>query len=253
MASLPPKNTAGQNLKQYLIRTIDAIIDYLHATRIRPGYGIDVRETPAGTEISLKDMKTAVPCSIQKNGGTASGLTATVSGGTATVAISGSTALVIEPGANIQISGGTNGELIISATGGGGATGFPDYFSPNIVDNLAFSTVYGPFNDQVWLIGKVFSVIDNDDLRGDLTVWIYGGTNGERIDAYNADIGPVDTMDIAAFGSLVSLPIPAGNTFQLMWVYAEPDISDLRIYPCIRPFFNINHITKTQKREAENV
>lgn len=231
---IPSKIQHGEKVISTVFDKINGIIDYLNASRIRKGPGILVDESPSGTVIKLADNRPATPPQVLPAGsGGASGLSATVSGGTATVEISGSTALVIKPGANIQISGGTNGELIISATGGGGATGFPDYFSPNIVDNLAFSTTYGPFNNLVWLIGKVFSVIDTDVLRGDLTVWVYGGTNSERIDVFNADIGPVNTMDIASFGSLVMLPISAGNTFELHWVSAEPDISNLRIYPCL--------------------
>ena len=231
---IPDKAQHGANFKQWTIDTLNAIIDYLNASRLRNSPDIFVDETPSGTLVKLNPRAKAPIIQQIIAGSTASGLSATVSGGTATVEISGSTALVIEPGANIQISGGTNGELVISATGGGGgATGFPDYFSPNIVDNLDFSTPYGPFNNQVWLIGKVSSVIDADDLRGDLTVWVYGGTNSERIDVFNADIGPVNAMDIASFGSLVMLPISAGNTFELNWVSAEPDISDLRIYPCV--------------------
>lgn len=230
---IPAKIQHGEKVIATVFDKINGIIDYLNASRIRKGPGILVDESPSGTVIKLADNRPATPPQVLPAGGGASGLSATVSGGTATVEISGSTALVIEPGANIQISGGTNGEIIISATGGGGVIGFPDYFSPNIVDNLAFSTTYGPFNNRVWLIGKVSSVIDTDVLRGDLTVWVYGGTNSERINVFNADIGPVNTMDIASFGSLVMLPISAGNTFELNWVSAEPDISDLRIYPCL--------------------
>lgn len=228
---IPSKIQHGEKVISTVFEKINGIIDYLNASKLRKSSGIDVRETPSGTVLELVQKSASAPQS-QQIPAVASGLEATVSGGTATVAISGSTALVIEPGANIQISGGTNGELIISATGGG-STGFPDYLSQNTVDNLAFSTVYGPFANNVWLIGKVFSVLDNDVLRGDLTVWIYGGTESERIDVFNADIGPVNTFDISAFGSLVNLPISAGKTFELHWGSAEPDISNLKIYPCI--------------------
>lgn len=53
MASIPRKSVKGANLKKWLVETIDAILDYLHTSRIRPGYGIAVEETPSGTIVRL--------------------------------------------------------------------------------------------------------------------------------------------------------------------------------------------------------
>jgi len=235
MGSIPPKAVTGQNFKKWVIDTLNKLIDYLHGARIKPGYGIMVRETPSGTIVELA-KKQAAPVNNTTGGGTgvAQDISATVSGGTATVALSGSTSSVEFVGTgDVSISGNTNGQIEISATGGTASVGFPDYFSANIVDNLAFFTVYGPYNYPVWLIGKVNSVIDGDEYRGDLTVWVFGGTNSKRIDAFNADIKPIDTLTIVDFGSLINIPIPAGNSFRLDWVGADPDISGLKIYPCI--------------------
>ena len=67
MASLPQKSTSGNNLKQWLIRSIEGLIDYLSATRVRPGYGISVEETPSGTVISLKNRPASVPQQMQQH------------------------------------------------------------------------------------------------------------------------------------------------------------------------------------------
>ena len=232
---IPSKIQHGQKVISTVFDKINGIIDYLNASRVRQGPGIMVDETPSGTLVKLDPRARGTTIQQIIAGSTVSGLSATVSGGTATVEISGSTALVIEPGANIQITGGTNGELIISATGGGGSTGFPDYFSPNIVGNLDFNTIYGPYDKSVWLIGEVSAITDReyDELGGDLTVWIYNGARSKRIDIWGARVDPINTFDLISFGSFVCLPIPAGNTFDLHWVSAESDISDLKIYPCI--------------------
>ena len=227
MASLPQKSTSGNNLKQWLIRSIEGLIDYLNATRIRPGYGIDVRETPAGTEISLKDMKTAVPCSIQKNAGTASGLTATVSGGTATVAISGSTALVIEPGANIQISGGTNGELIISATGGGGVIGFPDYSKFDTAEyiSLVNQQVTKTYAYPIWLIGEAAK-----NTGSDMSCTITIDIGGKTIDLLSVSIG---TTTLYGYVVPVCIPIPANTTFTLTASGGFLSILNVYALPCL--------------------
>ena len=131
MASLPQKSTSGNNLKQWLIRSIEGLIDYLSATRVRPGYGISVEETPSGTVISLKNRPAAAPVSL--SGGTTS--TADIEGGTG-ILVTGSTTKTIsaniEGGTDIEITGGTGGDpLVVSYTGSGGGGGgglcFPDY------------------------------------------------------------------------------------------------------------------------------
>lgn len=115
---IPRLPASGENLKKYLMDTIKAILNYLHASRVRPGYGIDVRETPSGTIISLAKKQTSeASSSSSSGGGTTQNLSATVSGSTATVALSGSTSSVEIVGTgDVQVSGGSN-RIVLSGAG----------------------------------------------------------------------------------------------------------------------------------------
>lgn len=59
MASLPKKGVKGANLRKWLIDSIEQVIDYLHSTRVRPGEGIMVKETPSGVIVSLAKKSTS--------------------------------------------------------------------------------------------------------------------------------------------------------------------------------------------------
>ena len=88
-------------------------------------------------------------------GGGGSGLQAAVTGGTASVSVSGSTALQIAPAnANIQLSGGSNGELLIGASA---MTGLPDYASQSWdgFEVASGSTVSKVYNESRWLVGRI--------------------------------------------------------------------------------------------------
>ena len=97
MASLPKKSVKGDGFKKWVIYSINALIDYLHGARLKPGYGIAVRETPSGTIVELARKETPVVNNIG-GGGETQDISATVTGsGTATVAtveLSGSTSAV---------------------------------------------------------------------------------------------------------------------------------------------------------------
>ena len=113
MGSIPPKAVSGQNFKKWVVETLNKLIDYLHGARIRPGYGISVRETPSGTIVELAKKEASQPASV--SGGTASGaqnLSVSVAGNTASVALSGSTSHVDFVGTgSVEISGGTSGRV----------------------------------------------------------------------------------------------------------------------------------------------
>lgn len=70
MGSIPPKAVSGQNFKKWVVETLNKLIDYLHGARIRPGYGIMVRETPSGTIVELA-KKQAAPVNNATGGGAA--------------------------------------------------------------------------------------------------------------------------------------------------------------------------------------
>lgn len=118
MASLPKKGVTGINFQKWIKDSINGLIDYLHAARIRPGYGISVRETPSGTIVEL--AKKEAPTINNTTGGTGAtqDISSTVSGGTATVSLSGSASSVEIVGTgDVQVSGGTNGQIILSGAG----------------------------------------------------------------------------------------------------------------------------------------
>lgn len=117
-----------------------------------------VKRTDAGTTIAL------APALLQKlnragtpgaSGGGATGIQAEVSGGTASIALTGGTgSVVIQPGANVNITGGSNGEIIISATGGtaGTAEFWPDF--PNPTGSLQSGYRYTALA-PLWIFGRV--------------------------------------------------------------------------------------------------
>lgn len=127
---VPRLPVTGENFKKYAIDTLKAIIAYLHASRVRPGKGIRVEETPCGTVISIIPRGSAIQ-------GGAGGITYEAGTG---ITITGGTPGVPEKinanitgGNDISVTGGTNGNpLVISYTGGGGGgdgLGYPDYIA----------------------------------------------------------------------------------------------------------------------------
>lgn len=166
---IPRKPVTGENLKKYVVDTFKAIIDYLHASKIRPGNGIDVRETPCGTVISLASRSVSAQ---SLTGGEAT----EVEGGYA-ISVSGGTggnpyvvSLNIQAGSNISLSGGTNGNpLVISATGGGGGGSFytPNYSALSVGGSVP---QYGLGNTFVLPV-KSGNVGFFDDGGGAVGVW----------------------------------------------------------------------------------
>lgn len=243
MASLPKKSVKGDGFKKWVIDSINTLIDYLHGARLKPGYGIAVRETPSGTIVELARKETPVINNIG-GGGETQDISATVSGGTATIAISGSTSTVEIVGGtsgNVTISGNTNGQVVIDATGGGGggggsSNGFPDFANGTPISG---GTSYSfPMNG--WLIGYVSNYTASSATGFcDCLLSIDGDGFASIL------IHLLETHDLIIPGTLsdyvpllsnpVSIPIPAGTTFNINPnVYASnPAILNLSYYPCI--------------------
>lgn len=94
------------------------LVFFINSLRLRTSSNLFcVNHTEGGTTIEPTPalIQALERASAPVSGDITSGLTATVSGGTASVAVSGSSPLKIIPGSNIRLSGGTNGELIVSA------------------------------------------------------------------------------------------------------------------------------------------
>ena len=220
MASLPKKGVKGANLRKWLIDAIEQLIDYLNSPWLQAGKGINIRRTPAGTIIELQKQSSESPRS--SSGGTASApqdISATVSGGTATLALSGSTATVpVVAGANVNITGGTSGEVIISATGGTSSNNFfPDYGNSPV--SVSEGTVY-PLDSDMWLIGYAgLYKTSSSGFPSTVTLHImnYAGTVISRSITLFSDTGIFssynnsNSMDIP-----VCIPIKAGYSVEVV-------------------------------------
>ncbi len=114
---IPQKSQKGANRRQWLVATVDALIDCITSMRICPGPGIAVRETPAGTIVSVTGSNAASPRQsaspvlgragegIRIDNGTASSVP--VSGGTVTaVPLNGATFTCTVEGGTTPPSGG---------------------------------------------------------------------------------------------------------------------------------------------------
>ena len=152
MSTLPRKSVSGLPLKKYVLDTLNGLIDYLQTHRIRSGHGIDVQETASGYVINLARTPTNVP-QVQNTGGGADGIEANVTGGTASITLTGGTGSVNLVGTGaVTISGNTTtGNIEINATGGSGTVGFPDLLTGSAVSG---GTNY-PVTSDSWLVGHV--------------------------------------------------------------------------------------------------
>jgi len=173
---IPAKIQHGEKVISTVFDKINGIIDYLNASRIRKGPGILVDESPSGTVIKLADNRPATPPQVLPAGsGGASGLTATVSGGIASVSVSGSSPLSIIPGSNVTISG-TTGGIILDAQS---LSGLPDYDDTANIDTFQ---IVGPgigsgstglqkqYNHSVWLIGTAEASETTSDVQFSLQI-----------------------------------------------------------------------------------
>lgn len=153
------------------------------------------------------------------------GIGAAVSGGTATVNVSGSDPLVIEPAnANIQISGGTAGELRIGASA---MIGTPDYFyaSPEFVYVDASAVKLVPSQTSaMWLIGTV-GVNTASNMSGSVQFTM----SPFQLTLFDLTIGTGSLLSGLAVP--VALHIPARHAFQLTASGAA--VGNFNLYPSI--------------------
>lgn len=237
MPSLPTKGIKGQNFKAWAVDSINKLIDYLSSPYLTPGQGINIRRTPSGTVIELQKQPEPVQQSV--SGGLVQDISASVSGNTASIGLSGSTATAELVGTgDVTISGNTNGQIEINATGGtSSGIGAPNYANP-IVDrgSVALRTPYGNYANVAYLVGAVVSVIESvggdDYLRGDIfaDITMEGNTSSSRVYLASFDVPTTDAS--ASISSPVFLIIPSGATVTLGSA-TDPVISELAIYPSL--------------------
>lgn len=209
--SLFPVPVSGQPIPRgwfaRLVRFMNTLV--LHGD----GSYTQVKHTNNGTFVTLT---TAAVDALNRAAGTpggggsgASGLEATVSGGTASVQVAGVSPLIVKPAnANIQISGGTNGELEIGASA---VTGMPNYFypSPQSIHVDASAPVVVPSQTEtMWLIGTA-GVYTSSNMSGVVSVTIGYLT----LTLFDLTIG--SSSSLSGLTIPVALPVPAGHSFQL--------------------------------------
>lgn len=226
MASLPKKGIKGTNFKVWAVETLNALIDYLHGARVKPGYGISVRETPSGTIVELaKKEAPTINNNIGGGTGVAQDISASVSGGTATVAISGSTSSVeVVGGSNVSITGNTNGQVVVSATGG--TAGYPVWqnFTPQTLseqwtnNNQTMSPIVLDYSGYLRISYTYSSYVHNDNptFSEDVSVYVDGKHVWRRypffqLEAYYyGDTVPV-TLQASDY-DIKLIPVCAGST-----------------------------------------
>jgi hypothetical protein len=218
MSSLPRKSVTGLPLKKYVLDTLNGLIDYCHTHRIKAGKGIDVRETASGYVIGLAQPPSNPPQVLNAGGG-ADGIEASVTGGTASIALTGGTGSVnlVGTGAVTITRNTTTGDIEINATGSTSSVGFPDYTSNKVSANaIVLDTTYGAYAFPVWVVGYMYTEYDNADTQiGNIWVDFYeNGVSAGGIHLFDVRV-PDDINGEQGLAQIpLLLPIPSGLSFK---------------------------------------
>ena len=225
MPSLPNKSVKGTAFKKWVVESIDKLIDYLSSTYIQVGQGLKINRTPSGLIIEL--AKPAKETQNNTTGGTGAtqDISATVSGNTASIGLSGSTYSVeLVGGSNVSITGNTNGQIEVDATA---VTGMPDYYysSAQFISVDSSAPVVVPSQaETMWLIGEV-GVNTSSNMSGTVSVSIGYMT----LMLFDLTIGSGSSL--SGLTVPVSIPIPAGHSFQLNASGAA--VGNFHLYPTL--------------------
>ena len=232
MPSLPAKSVKGANLKKWLVETIDKLIDYLHSQHLRAGNGILIRETPSGTIVELAKMPSSNVSNTEITNATQD-ISASVTGVTATIELSGSTSAVNLVGTgSVTISGNTNGEIEIGVSGGTGTAGFPNLLSGSTVSG---GTNY-PIASDSWLIGHIGIYGDSSHtyptyLSGYVDLKVSNTATPSETTTFELYCNQGVYQTASSGGNEwfpVSIPIKAGYTIRL--TVSGDAISNLKLY-----------------------
>lgn len=238
--AVPPKIPHGLNFKKAVLGTLNALIDYLNSNWLQVGSGLNIRRTPSGTIIELSKRQSSAPQgSGGGSGGVVQDLSVSVSGNTASIGLTGSTATAELVGTgDVNLSGNTNGQIEIGVTGGTGGVRFPNYISPLVPrGGVLPSTTYPgtAYTAQpVWLIGTLTAFPNSiGEVALSVVVSITDGGNSESV--YLSDFMTQPGSYLDKIEIPVCLPIPAGCSFQInVMQNSSPDPTDeLAIYPCM--------------------
>lgn len=233
MPSLPRRSVKGTIFKKWVVESIDQIIDYLTSNWLQAGNGINIRRTASGTIVELQKVNTAPQTSGGGGGGgIVQDISATVSGNTATVALSGSTSHVDFVGTgDVTLSENADGEVEINCTGGTGGGGtaavFPDLSNP--IEDIEFDVTHAAYPYPVWLIGSIG--VDSSISGNTVVCSVVVGGNGVNVYTWSDSTLPTGTCYVP-----LSFLISANKTFELS-TYSTGTPTDLQgtvtIYPCV--------------------
>lgn len=157
-----PVPVAGQKIPRgwfgRLVRFINSLIlhgdgQYLTVKHTQAGQTI----TPTPALLQALGQRGAPPAA----GGAAQDISASVSGGTATISLSGSTSSAqLVAGSNVNITGNTNGQIEIGASAN---TGMPDYSAtPTFVTVDSAHPFINTFQYSIWMIGHAAADTSTD-------------------------------------------------------------------------------------------
>ena len=158
-------------------------------------------------------------------GGCASGLVSSVSGGIASVSVSGSNPLTIKPGTNVSLED-DSGALKINANGSA-VIGFPDYtkFSQAEFISLVNQQVTKTYTYPIWLIGEAAK-----NTGSDMSCTISIDIGGKTINLLSVSIG---STTLYGYSVPVFIPIPANTTFTLIASGGFLSILNVYALPCL--------------------
>lgn len=238
--SLFPVPVSGQQIPRGWFARL---VRFMNSLFLRgDGSYLAVSHTPEGTFIRptpylIDQLNKAA--SAPASGGAAQNISATVSGNTASVTLSGSTSAVEFVGTgDVTLSGNTNGQIEISATGGSVVLGFPDYQHPIDTIYISANEVEDDeinYNIPVWVIGN----FESDTWHGELSEFvvllnnetIYSCRLQSRVSNLLPDGSPTEnSIGLIDFSQPVMFPLPPNTTYQLL---VARGIVELKVYPCI--------------------
>ena len=225
---IPAKIQHGEKVIATVFDKINGIIDYLNASRIRKGPGILVDESPSGTVIKLADNRPATPPQVlPAASGGASGIEAAVSGGTASITLTGGTGSVKMVGSgSVSISENGDGEIEFNSSGSA-VIGFPDYskFSSAEFISLVNQQVTKTYAFPIWLIGEAAK-----NTGSDMSCTITIDIGGKTINLLSVSIG---STSLYGYSVPVFIPIPANTTFTLTASGGFLSILNVYALPCL--------------------
>ena len=221
--TLPRKGQTGQNFKNWAVSSINSLIEYLNAgLYLKNGPGILIDRTKSGIIISLEKPAPTAPQQLGASGAVQD-LSVSVTGNTAFIGLSGSTATAQFVGTgSVEISGNTNGQIEIDVPGGSGGSAYPVW--GNLVTQDIVPTWTGDNMDSFVLANSGYLKINayptiqlNDANNWAHEIYVYVYIDGKQVYSLQRNIGisSTDTITFALTDGQHDsglVPVCAGST-----------------------------------------